>query len=143
MGLDAVVYKHRSKLPLDPERAGLQIEPNTQEWYSPGGRLPEAIRSAGVEALHHWLGNASSVGLLYAQVALILPPDSVLLRSVLYDGAHAGDVISVERVRSLKREISTLRNSRSVLSPELDLLLNRLDELIRAAEDNHNPIVFV
>ena len=144
MGLDAVVYKHRSKLPMDPELAGLQMEPNTHEWYPVDDQLPEPIRSVGVQALHHWLGNLSSIRCLYAQVASMLPADSVLLANVLYGGAHCGDVISLDRVSVLKREISVLRNSGgSPLSSELELLLERLDQLVDAAEDNQNPIVFV
>jgi hypothetical protein len=143
MGLDAVVYKHRSKLPLDPERAGLRIEPNTREWYTESGDLPEAIKLAGVEALHRRLGNVSSIASLYAHVALLLPADSVLLSKVLCDGAHAGDLLSLERVGALKREISNLRNGHSPLSPEVASLLNSLDALVEAAEANHNPIVFV
>src|SRR5207249_173316 len=134
MGTDAVVYKHRSKLPLDPERAGLQCEPNTGEWYSQNDHLPEPIKSAGVEALHRRLGNVSSIAALYTQVASLVHSDSVLLVSVLYDGGHAGDVISIDRVGVLKREISTLRNNSSSLSAELVTLLNDLDDLITAAE---------
>jgi hypothetical protein len=142
MGLDAVVYKHRSKLPLNPERAGLQVEQNTGEWYSHNDQLPEVIKSAGVRALHRRLGNVSLIASLHAQIGSHLPADSVLLASVLYDGAHAGDVISLDRVGILKQEISILRNKQSPLSPELTMLLNSLDALIDAAED-HNPIVFV
>src|SRR5579864_4425359 len=118
MGLDAVVYKHRSKLPLDPERAGLLIEEITGEWYSENDQPPEAIKLAGVEALHQRLGNVSLIAALYTQVAPYLPADSVLLASVLYDGSHVGDVITLDRVCVLKREISTLRNNDSMQSPE-------------------------
>jgi len=143
MGLDAFVYKHRSKLPLDPERAGLRIEQNTGEWYSQNDQLPQAIKSAGVRALQRRLGNVSLIASLNNQVASLLPADSVLLAGVLYDGTHGGDVISLDRVDILKQEISILRNNDSALSPELAMLLDSLDALIEAAEDNHNPIVFV
>jgi hypothetical protein len=65
-----------------------------------------------------------------------------LLKNVLYDGTHCGDIISLERVRILKSEISSLRNVCFVLSSELSLLADKLVALIAAAEDNHNPIVF-
>jgi hypothetical protein len=94
MGFDAVVYKHHSKLLLDPERAGLRMEPTTGEWYSERDQLPEPIKSAGVEALHRRLGNVSLISSLHTELAALLPADSVLLSSILYDGTHGGDVIS-------------------------------------------------
>jgi hypothetical protein len=85
MGLDAVVYKHRSKLLLNPERAGLRMEPTTGEWYSEWDQLPETIKSAGVEALHRRLGNVSLISSLHTELAALLPAGSVLLSSILYD----------------------------------------------------------
>lgn len=123
---------------MDPERAGLQIDQDTREWYSPDGELPEVMKSIGVEALHRRLGNVGLIASLYSQVALLLPADSVLLGSVLCDGSHAGDLISTERVGYLKQEISMLKNNCSPRSQEFMLLLSSLDAL-----GNRNPIVFV
>jgi hypothetical protein len=64
MGLDAAVYRHRSKPPLDPERAGLRREESTGEWYCETGNVPEPIRAVGVEAMHKRLGNVSLIGAL-------------------------------------------------------------------------------
>ena len=143
MGLDAVVYKHRSKFPLDPERAGLRIEECTGEWYCETGNVPEPIRAAGVEALHKRLGNVSLIAALGREVGVLLPGNSVLLNSVLYEGGHAGDVIASEKVGVLKQEIALLKERSSAVSPELALLLNDLEELVASAEENHNPIAFV
>jgi hypothetical protein len=143
MGLDAIVYKHRSKLPLDPERAGLRMEPPTGEWYSERDQLPEPIKSTGVEALHRRLGNVSLISSLHTELAGLLRADSVLLGSILYDGTHGGDILSFDRIGILKNEISTLRNNGSSLSREVSVFLDSLDALIEAAEDNHNPITFV
>lgn len=143
MGLDAVVYKHRSKMPLDPEQAGLRMEESTGEWYCETGNVPERIREAGVEALHKRLGNVSHIATLSREVSALLPGDSVLLSNVLYEGGHAGDVVAVEKVGALKQEIALLRERASTASPELRLLLKDLDELVAAAEENQNPIAFV
>ena len=64
MGLDAVVYKHRSKLPQDPEQAGLRMDQGNGEWYSDWDPLPEPIKSVGVQALHQRLGNVLSISAL-------------------------------------------------------------------------------
>jgi hypothetical protein len=143
MGLDAVVYKHRSKLPLDPERAGLRMEESTGEWYCEAGNVPEPIRAAGVEALHKRLGNVSLIGALGREAGALLPGNSVLISNVLYEGGHAGDVIDPDKVGLLKQEIARLRERAPKVSPELTLLLNDLEELAAAAEENHNPIAFV
>jgi hypothetical protein len=143
MGLDAVVYKHRSKLPVDPERAGLRMEESTGEWYCETGNVPEPIRAAGVEALHKRLGNVGLIAALGREVGEVLPGNSVLLSNVLYEGGHAGDVVAPDKVGVLKQEIAQVRERASTVSPELRILLNELDELVASAEENHNPIAFV
>jgi hypothetical protein len=143
MGLDAVVYKNRSKFPLDPERAGLEIEQKTGEWYSQDGQLPPGVAAAGVETLHQRLGNVALIAWLREQVARLLPADSVLLGLILRDGAHSGDVILPDRAAVLRREISMLRSCGSPLSPELTVFLYSLEALVEAAKHNRNPIVFV
>src|SRR5947208_1497524 len=101
MGLDAVVYKNRTKLPLDPEHAGLRLDETTGEWYSETDNLPEIFRSVGREALSKRLGNVNLIATLREQLEALLPADSVLLGNVLYHGAHAGDAISQEKLGAL------------------------------------------
>jgi hypothetical protein len=141
MGLDAVVYKNRTKLPLDPERAGLRLDQSTGEWHSETDELPDAIRVAGIEAIHKRLGNASLIAAIAAETRSHMPTDSMLVSRILFSGSHAGDAILPETVESLKQEVLVLKNSSP--SPELTRFLNDLDELIAAAQDNNNPIVFV
>lgn len=142
MGLDAVVYKHRSKLPVDPERAGLRLEEPTGEWYSETGTLPEPIRGVGVEALHKRLGNATLIAMLNREVGKLLPVESILISAVLYESGHAGDVLALDKVGVLKQEITLIRECDSTVSPELTRFLNDLEELAVAAEENRNPIAF-
>ena len=119
------------------------MKPTTGEWYSERDQLPEPIKSAGVEALRRRLGNVSLISSLHTELAALLPADSVLLSSILYDGTHGGDVISSDRIGILKNEISTLRNNGASLSREISVFLDSVDALVTAAEDNDNPIVFV
>lgn len=144
MGLDAIVYKNRRKLPLDPEAVGLQLDKTTGEWYSSTGSLPDSIRIAGLTALHKRLGNADLIATLSSEASrALVPANSVLLSSVLHSGSHSGDVVAGEDVTTLGQEISIVRNRSHSLSPDLARLLDELDELIAAANDNQNPIVFV
>lgn len=142
MGLDAVVYKNRAKLPLDPEQAGLKLDESTGEWYSTTDELPDAIKAEGLEAIHKHLGNVSQVAALAAEVGRFISPKSVLLGNILYSGSHAGDVVPPDKIDALKHEIAMLREA-STLSPELTIFLNDLDELIRVAKENYNPVAFV
>jgi hypothetical protein len=142
MGLDAVVYKHRSKLPADAEVAGLLFDEPTGEWYSPTGRLPEPFRRAGVRAVHKRLGNIALIALLRHEARSLLPNESIIVSKILYGGTHSGDCIALVKTPSLKREIVVLTKRDSDLSPDLRQLRNDLEELVAAAEENRNPIVF-
>jgi hypothetical protein len=130
-------------MPVDPEEANLTLEQNTGEWYSETGSVPEIIKSEGVEALHKRLGNIPLVSKLAEEVRALLPIDSILLKKILYEGAHSGDLIEVGRIGSLKQDIATLKLRSSALSRDLISFLDALDELIAASEGNQNPIVFV
>ena len=140
MGLDAAVYKARERLVADPEALGLKLDEATGEWYSDTGPLPEPLQLDGVIAAEKRLGNVALVAALASEAQRLLPDDSVLLSRVLYD-VHAGDTLSQEEVEHLKQEIATL-GARQV-SAEFRSLLADLGELIKASEENRNPIVFI
>jgi hypothetical protein len=142
MGLDAVVYKSRERFPVDPAGLGLRMEPDTREWYSDNGYLPDAIKIAGVEALHRCLGNVSSIAELHREAARVLRPQSLILCRVLYDGSHCGDFIGFERMTELKEEIELLRRSEP-LTQIMASFLDDLDQLVAEAEEQRNPVVFV
>lgn len=120
------------------------MEPDTREWYSDSDDLPDTVKTADVEAevLHRRLGNVSSIATLREEVARILPPESLIMSLVLYDGSHCGDLIGVEKMAELKGEIAISRRS-SLLSPRVRDFLEDLDQLVKAAEEQQNPIVFV
>ena len=105
--------------------------------------MPEPIRAAGVEALYKRLGNVSLIAAFGREVGVLLPGNSILLSKVLYEGGHAGDVVALDKIGVLKQEIALLRQRASTVTPEFALLLNDLEELADAAEENHNPIAFV
>jgi hypothetical protein len=115
----------------------------TGEWYSATDEIPDAIRSAGVEALHKRLGNVVLISRLNEEFRGIVSGPSILLDNVLYEAAHAGDMIPFEKVGLLQKEIRALRENGPTLSPELLVFLSDMDELIAAALENHNPIAFV
>ncbi len=71
-------------------------------------------------------------------------PTPVLLTKVLYNGTHSGDVIRASDFPQLRREIVEVRHSaRGNPAVEVEQLLRDLEELIRTAQEQGNPIVFV
>jgi hypothetical protein len=141
MGLDAAVYRSSDKMTIDPVSVGLQLNQATGEWYSEDGKLPLKISASQITAVEKRLGNVTLIAALAAEANALLPRESILISSVLYDGAHAGDVLSGDQVLRLKNEISTLKSL--PISTELAHFLADMWELAAAAEENKNPIVFV
>lgn len=104
--------------------------------------MPDPIKSAGTEAIHRRLGNLTSVKALHDDAACRLPPASTILRLVLYDGYHAGDVIAPERMDELQEELVALRRG-APISILFASFLDDLDHLVAASIEQSNPIVFV
>ena len=136
------VYRAREQFPVDPAVFGLRMEPVTHQWYSEDGDLPDPIKSAGTEAIHRRLGNLTSVKALHDDAACRLPPASTILRLVLYDGYHAGDVIAPERMDELQEELVALRRG-APISILFASFLELFGSLGGRIDEQSNPIVFV
>ena len=65
-----------------------------------------------------------------------------MVKKVLYSGTHSGDTIPVESLSVLAAELASISNA-GPRSPELLEFIRSMEELIRAAKDEGNPIVFV
>jgi len=59
-------------------------------------------------AAHARVGNAAMVGQLKKRIAQLLPPESLILKTVLYSGTHTGDAIEAELMPALRRELQTI-----------------------------------
>ncbi len=92
------------------------------------------------------IGNMALVDDLKAEIAKTLGESSsetLLMTKILYSGTHSGDVISTTQFDSLRREIALVRGLAGRLSSQLRIFLADMEELIVAAEQHGNPIVFV
>jgi hypothetical protein len=61
---------------------------------------------------------------------------------VLYSGTHSGNTIAGESIHELAAELESIRKTEP-LSPEFELFLAALEDLINVAKHEGNPIVFV
>ena len=95
--------------------------------------------------LHHWIGNAATVGLLRATLSQHPELFQVTLSKIVYSGVHCGDYISADRVPALLPELRSLhevhldntRDERLVRYFE-----SQLRELVEAALQVSKPISF-
>ena len=141
MGLDAVVYTDKENLDLGSDGQSAKHDKKTGEVYFDDDGLSRKHRSK-LRGAHRRLGNISSIAALRYEVGQLLGPQSVLLEKVLYSGTHCGDVLSSESLPKLSAELVSIRKA-GQRSPLLDELITSLEDLVRAAVSQRNPIVFV
>ena len=141
MGLDAVVYRNRKHLKLESDDGAARLVSETGEVYFEDDELSRKYRLQ-FRTAEHRLGNMAEISALRDEVTRLIGPDSVILRKVLYSGTHSGDIIPVESVSTLIDELNSIHCARQQ-SPELKRFVGSMKEIIQAAEDEGNPIVFV
>jgi hypothetical protein len=143
MSLEAVVYRGRRNLKFDPEQAGAALDARTGEYYF---QDTEAERRFGdaVIAVDRHLGNVSTVQFLSDAVAGLLGRRDTLLQArVLFDGTHAGDAIDPGQFQELASELAEIRKSSKVDQlPEISEFVRNMEDLVKAATEEGNPIVF-
>lgn len=138
MGLDARVYVNVKRLPgaVDPRHA--TVDSQTGEVTLDSDRQFIAV--------HKRLGNAAMIAWLSERVASALAsiPNPLLITKVLYSGTHSGDVLNASDLPQLQREIQMVKeNAGGPAALEIQQFLGDIEELIRAAQEQGNPIVFV
>jgi hypothetical protein len=147
MGLDAAVYRRVEELPFtNDDLRSISVDPMTGQIDFEDAMLFRAW-SDKVKAAEKRIGNIASVEALRAEIERVLGESSseaLLIKKVLYSGTHSGDAICQSDFDSLKREIELVRGiAGRDASRELDGFLADMEELVVAAEQHRNPIVFV
>ncbi len=144
MGLDAVVYRHRSHLTLDDELKDALVDEPTGEVYLPEERPNRNCPPDFFVALHRRLGNLETICRLRSELEEIVGHKNTDIQQKWLSSAfHAGDVIPLADLAKLEGEIDLIRqNSRGRASREVEVFLQNLSELIAAAKYEGNPIVF-
>jgi hypothetical protein len=94
------------------------------------------------EAVARRLGNVALISTLSDEVSQLIGPETLLERKVLYSGVHSGDAIPLQDLGELSAELSRI-NETGRSSPPMQEFVSALRQLIQAAQDEGNPIVFV
>jgi hypothetical protein len=145
MSLNALVYRNRDTLNIDVESLGAVRDDRTGEYYFPtpehDGKFP---REAFI-AHEFWIGNALGVAELANELRTITKKNhSLIQQKVLYSGTHSGDIIELELLANLEREVRELFDQhRKELSEFVVGFLKGMLELIATGKRENNPIVFV
>ena len=144
MGLEAVVYVHRDKLPPTVMDELPCIDEQTGEVYFEDPEIAKKHPKNTFTAIRKSLGNVAMIGALRGEISRAADNNSILLSKVLYSGSHSGDIIGVSDLDKLESEIKNVRNNTSKeRSSVLERFLKDLTELIMAARAQQLPIVFV
>ena len=139
MGLDAVVYKNVRSLTGVYANANLEVDETNGEVSTRGA---DKVRPDMLVAARERLGNVHEVASLRHQVRELLGDgtQSLVMREILYSGSHSGDVIATGKLRQLSNEMEILGMH---TGSDVQAFARRMSSLIRAAESEQNPIVFV
>lgn len=142
MSLEAVVYKHARNIGLDNRGAFLDDE--TGEVYFEDPELAKQFTEDTFIAIRRRLGNVAMIDTLYSEIVEILGVNSLLCSKVLYSGSHCGDILGLEVMNSLEKEINFIhKNFDNKLSPVVKVFLSDMCKLIKVSKEQNNPIVFI
>jgi len=141
MGLDAVVYRNREHVEMGRDGEHAIVIPETGEVYFEDDRLARKYDHKR-KAVEHRLGNISAAAELCDEVTRLIGPESMTVQRILYSGTHGGDTIPLSDLPELSAELHVIRRSGRA-SAHLHQLVGALEELIQAAKEEANPIVFV
>ncbi len=144
MGINALVYVNKKNLADGSEYDETEVDEETGELLV--DELQSEFQREKLIAVERRLGNAALIRFLHEEIARLVGLQSVpvLLGQVLYSGTHSGDYISLEDVSRLSQEIALLaERAHGQKTAEIGAQLDALRELVKAAETERNPIVFV
>ena len=135
MSLVAIVYRNPCNLNAFIKESAYEVDELTGEVIFVSAR-PEVVVAEQVK-----FGNIAEVAYLRNIVkGFKCPSESIICNRILYSGSHSGDVIPIDNIEMLEKEISYLR---TYGHPALLSFLDGVSKLILAARCENNPIVFV
>jgi hypothetical protein len=145
MSLDAVVYKSKKNLNFNPELEHALVDNETGEVYfeEPASRAKYPLHA--LTAIHKRLGNLDNIARLRQEIRQAVGHDNTLLHTRwLYNAFHSGDVIGLEDLDSMEKELEFVKKAtEGTRSRSLESFLQDVSELIVAARSQANPIVFI
>jgi hypothetical protein len=141
VGLDAVVYRNRQHLQLGHDAREAKTMQETGEVYFEDDEITRRYREQ-LKANKMRLGNVTEIAELRDEISRLAVPARILRDKILYSGSHSGDSIPVGKLAAVIDEIRSIRSTGNA-SKELNAFLDSIEELVRTALNETNPIVFV
>jgi|GEM_PF-670872 len=93
-------------------------------------------------AMHVFLGNITAVANIRGLLRSLMPPGSLLVEAVFYDGMHSGDQIKVDDLDPLRNEVAFVLPRLNDDGARFRPLLEKFEQLIGLALELPRPIVF-
>ena len=141
MGLNAIVYRNRKHLELGSDDKAAAVLPQTGEVYFENNETLKKHQHQ-LRAVEQRLGNIAEISALKEEASRLIGPESVLIQKILFSETHSGDTIPLTNLAQLSVELDIIRGTGRE-SPQLQHFVAALEELVQAATDEGNPIVFV
>ena len=145
MGLDAVVYTNVKNLDRDGAlETSRVVDRLTGEVYFEDDNVARRYPPETFQAINLRLGNVSALGEILKEISQVIPADGILRSRILKSFSHSGDVIGGDELEKLDHEVQLTRTlTTGVRSVALTEFLGTLEQLIKTAREQENPIVFV
>ena len=145
MGLIAVVYLAKQNLSFDMRKEGAEQDSRTGAIYFQDQekkmQFPRELR----QAIRIKLGTSFEISDITKEIGPMLgAAESVLSDRVLYDISHSGDLIELQDLDRLDSELHAVRDRVGSRGSRLvNKFIVDMNSLVKAAREQHNPIVFV
>lgn len=146
MGLSAAVYKNSKNVIVETnDRKNLLVDTETGESYFEIGDLAKKYSEDTFIAFQARLGNTAEIGALNEKISSLLKVKSSLLGSkILYSASHCGDKIEAVDIGLLEAELRQLVEAEDGQGEgDLNDFVGKIDQLVHAAREQGQPIVFV
>lgn len=144
MGLDAAVFLNIKEVAANVPVDRLSVDQFTGEAYFSDDEVAHEYPGVIFKALDRRLGNVAALAEILEEISVVSPPDSILRGKILQSFSHSGDVIGYNELETLEHEINLLKKQTAdTSSPALNEFVKALEELIAAAREQENPIVFM
>jgi len=145
MGITAIIYNTEREIieKYKISKLLLSIDEKTGEIYIKDNITIKTDSIFNNIHLEITLGNLTKIQYLFFEFKEVLMDDSIILSKILYNGSHSGDIIQNSDLSNLHNEIVKLKKHYLNKNKEINIFINAVETLVKAAEETNNPIVFV
>ncbi|ABF40837.1 hypothetical protein Acid345_1836 [Candidatus Koribacter versatilis Ellin345] len=145
MGLIAVVYRAKENLPFDMEKEGAEVDVRTGAIYFTDPEKKKVHPREERQAVRIKLGTSHEIVEVSKELGPMLgAAESVLTDRVLYDYSHSGDIVEQSELIPLDVELQSAKDRLGSRASKITAkFLEDMSVLVRAAQEQRNPIVFV